>query len=55
VGELEDKPILALDIGNVNIGIAISDAERIFAIPLTIVKRDGSEIKQIKTIKKEII
>jgi len=39
-----------LDIGNVNIGIAISDAERIFAIPLTIVKRDGSEIKQIKTI-----
>ena len=50
MGELEDKPILALDIGNVNIGIAISDAERIFAIPLTIVKRDGSEVEQLKTI-----
>jgi putative Holliday junction resolvase len=50
VGELEGKPILALDIGNVNIGIAISDSERIFAIPLTIVKRDGSEVEQIKTI-----
>ncbi len=47
---MEDKPILALDIGNVNIGIAISDAERIFAIPLTIVKRDGSEVEQLKTI-----
>ena len=50
MGELEEKPILALDVGNVNIGIAISDAERIFAIPLTIVKRDGNEVEQIKTI-----
>lgn len=44
------KPVLALDIGNVNIGIAISDKEQIFAIPLEIIKRDGNEIEKIKEI-----
>lgn len=46
----ELKPILALDVGNVNIGIAISDRERIFAMPLAIVKRDGTEIETLRNI-----
>lgn len=51
MSNLEDlKPILALDVGNVNIGIAISDKEHIFAMPLAIVKRDGNEIEAIKNI-----
>ncbi|MFU2158185.1 Holliday junction resolvase RuvX [Caldisericum sp. AR60] len=44
------RPILALDVGNVNIGIAISDKERIFAMPLAVIKRDGNEIEVIKNI-----
>ena len=46
----ELKPILALDIGNINIGVAISDREQIFAMPLTVVKRDGNEITILKNI-----
>ncbi|BAL80598.1 Holliday junction resolvase RuvX [Caldisericum exile] len=49
----ELKPILALDVGNVNIGVAISDKEHIFAMPLAIIKRDGSEIDAIKNIIEE--
>jgi putative Holliday junction resolvase len=49
----ELKPILALDIGNVNIGVAVSDKERIFAMPVAVVKRDGNEIETLKNIIKE--
>lgn len=48
---MEDhKPILALDIGNANIGVAISDKEHIFAMPLEVIHRDGNEIQKIKEI-----
>lgn len=50
---MEVGPVLALDVGNVNIGVAISDRERIFAMPLTVVKRDGNEIAHIKNIIRE--
>jgi len=50
VNEDELKPILALDVGSLNIGVAISDREHLFAIPVTIIKRDGSEIKKIEEI-----
>lgn len=45
-------PILAVDPGSVRIGLAISDADRMIALPLEVVPtaRDGSHLRRIADV-----